>query len=277
MSEKARGKQRAQEPEEFTPPSMEDSASSTSLPIPSSFPHFVTEDKKLAIIREWQERMDYEQLTRHACAVCAHATARRDIVYVEPEEVDFALLRNPALPHETLPTTYNFNAYDQAILCPEGLHDKQEKGVVEMCEPCYASVVGKRKQPLDSLANFLYYAQDELPEPVKVAFSKASMFDQMLISRARVTRITQLYAKNKKSPLYGTRLSESQRYSQGNVAILPQDSLHLRALSLICTLCLHYFIIILFYLPFSIISARAINCNGLGRHMHPGAIRVGRL
>jgi hypothetical protein len=54
------------------------------------------------------------------------------------------------------------------------------------------------------------------------------MFDLMLISRARATKLTQLYSKKKDSPLHGTSSSESQQYCRGNVAVLPQDSLHLR-------------------------------------------------
>ena len=128
--------------------------------------------------------MNYDQLSQHACAVCAHSIVKKEVVNVEPEYVDFMLLCNPALPHETLPTTYNFDAYDRAILCPEGLHDKVKKDVVKMCNPCYVCLVERKKQPLDALANFLYYGRDELPEKVKCAFARASLFDLMLISHA---------------------------------------------------------------------------------------------
>ena len=104
----------------------------------------------------------------------------------------------------------------------------QSKGDLEMCDSHYMTLVRKKKQPLDVLAYFLHYAHDELPSAVKSAISRASIFNQMLITWAWVTSITQLYVKNKKSPLYGTNLSESQQYSQGNVAILDQDSLHLQ-------------------------------------------------
>ena len=46
--------------------------------------------------------MDFYQLAHHACAICAHAIVRRDIIYVQPAQIDFTFLRNPALPIEIL-------------------------------------------------------------------------------------------------------------------------------------------------------------------------------
>ncbi|KAJ6601475.1 hypothetical protein B0H10DRAFT_2167437 [Mycena sp. CBHHK59/15] len=49
------------------------------------------------------------------------------------------------------------------------------------------------------------------------------MFDLMMVSRSRTTRITHLYSKKKGHHLAGSKASTSQRYSQGNVAIFAQD------------------------------------------------------
>ena len=58
----------------------------------------------------------------------------------------------------------------------------QSKGDLEMCDSHYMTLVRKKKQPLDVLAYFLYYAHDELPSAVKSAISRASIFNQMLIT-----------------------------------------------------------------------------------------------
>jgi hypothetical protein len=193
-----------------------------------AFPHIASHNEKMDIIREWQNLMDMDALSRHACAVCSQSIARRDVLYVLPAQIDFTLLRNECLPRSSLPTTYNLNAYAGAILNPKNLHNKSEQGVVERCTSCYATLLGRKKQPLDSIANFQYYGHEELPTEMKSALSSASIFDLMMVSRARASRLTHLFSKNKNSPVYGTDSAESQRYCQGNIAILPQDSLCLR-------------------------------------------------
>ncbi|KAJ7216139.1 hypothetical protein C8J57DRAFT_1255387 [Mycena rebaudengoi] len=74
------------------------------------------------------------------------------------------------------------------------------------------------RQPVDLMANFQYYARDELPPDVKAAFDGASMYDIMMVAKSRATRITHLFKKNKKTSNPG-----SQGYSQSNVAIFAQD------------------------------------------------------
>ena len=209
MSAKARGKQRAVK----APPSP--TAADTTSPktthdrTRSSFLKVATKEQKFKMVREWQQLMDYDDLTRQPCTVCSQTIARRDTHYALPEEVDFALLRNDQLPPETLPTTYNLKAYDNAILNPKGLHDLNCKGPIDLCLPCYSSLVERKKQPLDSIANFQYYAHAELPQDVKDALAKASMFNLMLIAHARATRLTHLFSKKKDSALFGSRTSES--------------------------------------------------------------------
>lgn len=170
------------------------------------FPVIASQKLKNNIIREWQQFMDYDDMTRHPCAVCAQNMSRRDVVYVHPDEIDFTLLQNICLPAETLPTSYNLKAYDNAILYPKGLHDLQMKGPLDMCATCYSSLVERKKQPLDALANFQYYAVDELPVSVKETMTNTSMFDLMLVSRARATRITHLFSKKKDSLMLGQEL-----------------------------------------------------------------------
>ena len=228
MSVKARGKRQAVEA--LPSPTVADLTSSKTTydRAQSQFLKVATREQKFKIISEWQQLMDYNNLTRQPCTVCSQTIARRDTHYALPDEVDFSLLCNDQLPSETLPSTYNLKAYDNAILNPKGLHDLNCKGPIDMCILCYSSLVERKKQPLDSIANFQYYAHAELPQDVKDALAKVSMFDLMLIVHARATRLTHLFSKKKDNPLFGSRILESQRNCKGNVAVLPQDSLHVR-------------------------------------------------
>jgi len=60
--------------------------------------------------------MDFDNLIRQVCAVCLQSMARRDTNYALAKDIDFTLLQNSQLLANTLPSTYNLLAYDQAIL-----------------------------------------------------------------------------------------------------------------------------------------------------------------
>ncbi|KAJ7118471.1 hypothetical protein C8R43DRAFT_901487, partial [Mycena crocata] len=166
--------------------------------------------------------MDPSQWLPCPCSVCAQTVRKKDITLQDPYDFNLQLLRNDNLPSKCLPTTYNFQAYDKAILYHKALTVTDKLGPIWVCSSCLKSL-DKGKQPVNSIANFQYYARDELPDAVKVAFNDCSMFDKMLISRARSTKITHLYSNNRESTEYGKPTATSQRYSQGNVAIFAQD------------------------------------------------------
>jgi hypothetical protein len=126
------------------------------------------------------------------------------------------------LTFESIPSTYNFAAYDKAILCPEALYDKDKKGVMDVCQSC-KSVLKKKLQPLHALANFQYYAGNELPMDVGSAFSASSLYDLMMVSRSRATRITHMFCDKPGAKGHDKVRAFSQGYSKGNVAIFPQD------------------------------------------------------
>ncbi|KAJ7902454.1 hypothetical protein B0H13DRAFT_1499896, partial [Mycena leptocephala] len=96
-----------------------------------------------------------------------------------------------------------------------------------MCASC-RSVLKKNLQPLDALANFQYYGREELPGPVKSAFEAASLYDLMMVARTRCTRITHLFSEKPDARGHEKRRDTSQGYSQGNVAIFPQDVASIR-------------------------------------------------
>ncbi|KAJ7088870.1 hypothetical protein B0H15DRAFT_763245, partial [Mycena belliarum] len=91
-----------------------------------------------------------------------------------------------------------------------------------MCLSCKA-VMRKGLQPLDVLANFQYLALDELPAEAKAAFEKASLYDLMMVSRSRATRITHLFCDKPSGRNQDKIRAFSQGYSKGNVAIFAQD------------------------------------------------------
>ncbi|KAJ7021408.1 hypothetical protein C8F04DRAFT_897453, partial [Mycena alexandri] len=98
-----------------------------------------------------------------------------------------------------------------------------------MCLSC-KNVMKKRHQPLDALANFQYYARDELPPDVLEAFQSASLYDLMMVARSRCTRVTHMFCDNPDARGWEKVRSLSQGYSKGNVAIFPQDVKSVRPL-----------------------------------------------
>ena len=123
--------------------------------------------------------MDFKELAQTPCAVCTQSIAKWDILAVPPDNIDFSLLQNHFLPIETLPTMYNIDAYNRAILYPLALHNVKAQDTMDMCQLCYYLLVICKKQLVDSLVNFQYYAIAKLPAKTKRAFESTSMFDLM--------------------------------------------------------------------------------------------------
>ncbi|KAJ7155908.1 hypothetical protein C8R43DRAFT_822951, partial [Mycena crocata] len=98
-----------------------------------------------------------------------------------------------------------------------------------MCVAC-KNPLKRKLQPIDSLANFQYYARDRLPPDVKQAFAKASLYDLMMVSRSRATRITHMFCEKPDARGHEKVYATSQGFSQGNVAIFAQDVATVREL-----------------------------------------------
>lgn len=167
--------------------------------------------------------------SRSPCAVCGQCFKNADLCDVDVDRIDLTCLQNDFLPACVLPSTYDFALYDRAILCPAGLDDPWALANMKMCISCRRAVVDKGLMPVDALANFQYYAYSEIPQEVHDAFQEASMFDLMLVVRARATRVSFLLTE--KFGVAGDPRS-SQGYVKGNVAIMPQDTLTLRTVIL---------------------------------------------
>jgi hypothetical protein len=189
----------------------------------SEFPRSLTTDDLADIIRRWQD-LDYKHYERVGCASCGRAFVKDEVCEVHADDIDLGLLRNELLPQNLLPCDYNLQAYDNAILYSGGLNVLDSRGKLRLCTVCKSSLIDKKRQPVDSWANFQYYGFDLLPDEVQNCIKSLSQFDKMLICRARASKITHLYSeKGRCSPS-----DPSQGFSKGNVAILPQEPSVLR-------------------------------------------------
>ncbi|KAG8942843.1 hypothetical protein FRC04_003474 [Tulasnella sp. 424] len=123
-----------------------------------------------------------------------------------------------------MPTEYDLDAYDQAILYPPGMLDLQNRAAINLCGPCKSYLTGDRPRvPEFALANFYYFARERLPDDVKEAFAKASPCDLQLVSRCRASNITFRFTESIGSNQFGQPTSTSQFFCRGNTIILPQD------------------------------------------------------
>ncbi len=181
---------------------------------------------KRDIISEWQRVMTNSALEEMVCAVCARRTAQARITFLNPGDVNLEILRNDCLPAHVLPVTYNREVYMGAILHPKGMTRHDTAGALRVCDECRSDLT-RSQLPRFALANFLYYGHERLPEEVRNAFRQSTQVERMLVSRARVSKISFRFCELKDHPLEGTDPQTSQRCVRGNLAVHPQDATHL--------------------------------------------------
>ncbi|KIK81620.1 hypothetical protein PAXRUDRAFT_72631, partial [Paxillus rubicundulus Ve08.2h10] len=141
------------------------------------------------VIREWQDCMHPDSQCHHPCAICAQEFKAVDIASVHPDGVDLHLLRNNLILRDVLPSTYNLDVYNSAILYLKALDNRNFHGKMDICLSCH-SLLQSNKLPVDTIANFQYYTYDKLPEDVHIAFANSSLFDLMLVVHACATRVS---------------------------------------------------------------------------------------
>ena len=219
-------------------------ARSLNLQSTSSYMQVATETLRRSIIREWQQAMTTANFGTLVCAPCGRRVPSKDTKRVGPGNVDLSLLVNDALPAAVRPTTYDFDLYSHALLNPNGMTDQWHLADLIMCRVCYREIVENRRMPKLCLANWLYYAYDEVPSPAKIAFRESTPTERLLISRARASRISfrfsELKSRREKqadddvttshtsdSGDYGA--ATSQRCLKGNVLVVPQNATHLNS------------------------------------------------
>ncbi|KAI9058555.1 hypothetical protein FKP32DRAFT_1582428, partial [Trametes sanguinea] len=188
-----------------------------------------SDDLRHSIIAEWEQVMTTARLQEVVCAVCARRTPPDRVVAIPSSRVPLEVLRNPALPALTLPRSYNFAAYNEAILHPKGLTDLNQQGPMNICQECRGDLFHAQgpRMPLYALANWLYYGHDALPVAVRDAFQASTQVERMLISRARSSKVSFKFCDLVGHSMHGTDPRTSQGCVKGNVAIHPQDATHL--------------------------------------------------
>ena len=175
------------------------------------------------IIREWQSLMSTDALTRMVCAVCARMVQKSQVLLLPASDIDLLLLRNDHVPREALPVSYNVEAYSGAILHPDGMRDHEVLGDLQICRECHHDLEGG-VLPKFALANFLYYGHDRVPDAARRAFAEASIFERMLVSRARASKISFRFCQASGRECRDQRRVGAQRYMKGNVIVHPQDA-----------------------------------------------------
>ncbi|KAJ7730794.1 hypothetical protein B0H16DRAFT_1329754, partial [Mycena metata] len=215
----------------FVPADSECSSAEEPEEDPLAFLDPPTQQLRERIILEWQEQTSTAALRLLTCAVCAKHTFASDLVDIDVATVDLRLLRNPMLPRKTWPTSYNFAAYDQAVLCSAGLSNINEPVSMMACRVCLSSL-RRGNMPRLALANFLYYGQEALPPHVKDAFDTSSLFERMLVSRVRYNSVSCRFKSSEYDPTQEedakTELLRDYRKGvRGNVMVTPLDVVRL--------------------------------------------------
>ena len=203
-----------------------------------SYLNVANEELRRSIIRDWQTTISSDKFRTMVCGPCGRRTDPARITPVSPDEFNLTLLRNASLSINVEPTTYNFDAYCKALLHPKGLVDPWQLSSIMMCEVCKRELLHKRRMPRLSLANWLYYAHDELPEDVRRALKDSTPTERLLWGRARGSRLSYRFSEAKRrgsdeqfdaqqTTASRSNAWTSQRYVKGNILVMPQDSTHL--------------------------------------------------
>ena len=179
------------------------------------------------------------------CAVCAWCVPS-DVADIHPENLDLRLLCNDCLPVHVLPTTYDRGIYKNVILCTKGMHCTSCLDSLSVCSGCRSALLGRKgRQPKYALANFLYYGHECLPSDVASAFTSASPFDLLLMSRARSSVVSHHYIRRGYSGGYVPEEC-SQHHNRGNVAVFPQEPGHFHSVLPPCGDDIHEMVCVMF-------------------------------
>ncbi|TEB28815.1 hypothetical protein FA13DRAFT_1690512, partial [Coprinellus micaceus] len=185
----------------------------------------LADSDKCSIIREWQRSTSLERFFRKPCAVCSTLGFSKEIRPVQVGDIDLTLLRNDELPTSTIPTTYDYEAYDRAILDPKGLEDVHQPRSLSVCRTCLNDLK-KGLMPRFALCNWLYYARDELPHDVLTAFQAMSVFEKALICRTRTNSILCRF-RGFDDENSGEIFTAKRRHIRGNIISTPLDTIHI--------------------------------------------------
>lgn len=178
-------------------------------------------DTKITTIKEWQEAMSTKRLKLVVCAVCSRRVAISLSSWVAGSEIQFSLLRNDSLPNEVLPKNYDMDIYEGAILNVKGLEFTHQIGHLRLCSDC-KDALDDDQMPKYALSNWLYYGLGSLPDDVGMAFRQATVFDRMMICRARSNSVVCRFNSGGEH-LEGDAVSRARKGIRGNVVVAPLD------------------------------------------------------
>ncbi|KAF5325922.1 hypothetical protein D9611_000998 [Ephemerocybe angulata] len=173
------------------------------------------------IIKQWQDEMGLEKFLRRPCAICSSLTTRSELQRTDSYSLDLSVLKNDDLPEHLQPRSYNFAAYDRAILDPHGMEDLTRRGWINVCCQCY-SEVSKSQMPKFALCNWLYYAREHLPMDINEAFNAMSVFEKALICRVRTNSLLCRFTGIDEEP-GDNPFSRTKRHIRGNIISTPLE------------------------------------------------------
>ncbi|KDR72120.1 hypothetical protein GALMADRAFT_24825, partial [Galerina marginata CBS 339.88] len=177
------------------------------------------------IIKNWEQAMAMDQIRVVVCAACSLREMAGKTELVDGCSIDFTLLRNDDLPIHLRPVSYNFFAYNRAILDPAGLTSLNTVDQLILCQNCHSSLQ-RSTMPKFALCNWLYYAKDRLPHNVQNAFKDSTIFERMMIARARCNSVCCRFNYNATEHVGGQHsetLSRLRKGIKGNIMVAPLD------------------------------------------------------
>ncbi|KAF5325600.1 hypothetical protein D9611_000598 [Ephemerocybe angulata] len=188
----------------------------------------LSDQARISIVKEWQKKMAPDQFLRRPCAACSALKYHRELTKKPASRYDLTLLRNDEIPRHLRPATYNFEAYDRAILDPDGLEDKSRKGWMWLCPTCLRDLA-KGSMPKLALSNWLYFAREHLPDPVRRALKEMSIFEKALICRVRTNSLLCRFT-GIDDDLYEESFAKGARHIKGNIMSTPLDAMRVNHL-----------------------------------------------
>ncbi|KAI0312950.1 hypothetical protein OF83DRAFT_1086661 [Amylostereum chailletii] len=128
-------------------------------------PKVCSDECKFRIIREFQEHVDVKNWVSHACAVCGQKKYPFEFGLYDASTLNLDVLQNPDIPKHLWP---------HAFLSPHTRH-----------------------QPVNTIANYQYYAYDWLPEDIKLALGSLTTHELQLVAACRFSQISYVYSVGK--------------------------------------------------------------------------------
>ncbi|KAI0040155.1 hypothetical protein FA95DRAFT_1585108 [Auriscalpium vulgare] len=153
--------------------------------VDDSFPPQPNPTLREDVIREFQAFIDDRRWVYKACAVCGQKRFPHELTRTELKD-------NDDIPHHMEPVSYDFEF--------SGMYSTNELADLDICGTCSSALS----------SNYQYYGHERLPTDIRSMFERATAHELQLVSYICPA------AK-------GGHPGALQRFTKGNVAIIPQD------------------------------------------------------